>query len=75
MNDLQTLIDNYLYYCKSQKRLDPKTLKAYRIDLYQFMESISVSHVSNIDVPVLETTFLPCTPNIKPKRSNESWPL
>ncbi len=54
MNDLQTLIDNYLYYCKNQKRLDQKTLKAYRIDLCQFMESISVSHVSNIDVPVLE---------------------
>lgn len=33
MNDLQTLIKNYLEYCRRQKRLDEKTLKAYRIDL------------------------------------------
>lgn len=28
MNDLQILIDNYLEYCKSQKRLDSKTINA-----------------------------------------------
>lgn len=31
-----SIIENYLIYCKTQKRLDEKTLKAYRIDLTQF---------------------------------------
>ena len=35
MNNLQLLISNYLEYCKTQKRLDEKTLKAYIIDLKQ----------------------------------------
>ncbi len=38
MDTTQTLIENYLTYCSSQKRLDEKTLKAYRIDLRQFSE-------------------------------------
>ena len=38
MNELQTHITNYLNYCRAQKRLDEKTLKAYRIDLRQFTE-------------------------------------
>lgn len=54
MDNLQTLVDNYLVYCQDQKRLDSKTLKAYRIDLRQFGEHIPVSHVSDIDVNVLE---------------------
>ena len=37
MNDIQEHIKNYLTYCRSQKRLDEKTLKAYRIDLRQFI--------------------------------------
>ena len=36
MNNLQTHITNYLEHCRHQKRLDSKTLKAYRIDLQQF---------------------------------------
>lgn len=36
MNNLQTHINNYLEHCRHQKRLDSKTLKAYRIDLQQF---------------------------------------
>lgn len=54
MYDLKMLIDNYLEYCKNQKRLDNKTLKAYRIDLCQFVNNISVSSVSDISVDVLE---------------------
>ena len=33
MENLQTLTENYLEYCRTQKCLDEKTLKAYRIDL------------------------------------------
>ena len=37
MNNLQNHIENYLDYCRTQKCLDKKTLKAYRIDLSQFL--------------------------------------
>ena len=40
MNNLNEQISKYLEYCQYQKRLDEKTLKAYRIDLRQFTEQI-----------------------------------
>ena len=33
-------VESYLYYCKFQKELDDKTIKAYRIDLMQFSNFI-----------------------------------
>ncbi|MDE6406090.1 MAG: tyrosine-type recombinase/integrase [Lachnospiraceae bacterium] len=36
MNTLTTYITDYTEYCAYRKRLDPKTLKAYRIDLAQY---------------------------------------
>lgn len=36
MDNLQNYINGYLEHCCSQKCLNPKTLKAYRIDLQQF---------------------------------------
>ena len=36
MQDLQHLLSQYLWDCQYQKGLDPKTIKAYRIDLTQF---------------------------------------
>ncbi len=33
MNTLFTITKSYLKYCETQKRLDKKTLKAYRTDL------------------------------------------
>lgn len=36
MSNLNEYIEEYIEYCKYRKRLDPKTLKAYRIDLKQF---------------------------------------
>ena len=38
MDTLETCISSYLEYCNSQKCLDEKTMKAYRIDLRQFSE-------------------------------------
>lgn len=38
MKITQKKIDTYLNYCQYQKKLSPETLKAYRIDLRQFME-------------------------------------
>lgn len=36
MNTLENYISEYLEYCKYRKRLDDKTLKAYKIDLKQY---------------------------------------
>ena len=37
MENLEVTVRSYLEYCEVQKRLDEKTLKAYRIDLKQFL--------------------------------------
>lgn len=41
MLNLQQLITNYLDYCKYQKTLNEKSLKAYRIDLTQYADYMS----------------------------------
>lgn len=45
---MQALIIEYLKYCKTNKRLDDLTIKAYKIDLYQFS-----SHFDNADIAVV----------------------
>lgn len=40
MRTLQTITGEYLNYCKVHKNLDFKTIKAYRIDLTQFLSLI-----------------------------------
>ena len=45
MNTFNLYISDYITYCQQRKRLDPKTLKAYRIDLMQY------SHFSS-ELPV-----------------------
>lgn len=54
MNTLQTQIGNYLEYCRTQKRLDKKTVKAYRTDLRQFAEQISAPEIGELTAAVLE---------------------
>lgn len=53
MNNLQTVISHYLEYCKHQKQLDLKTLKAYQIDLKQFLK-----HTSNLNIDQITPTTL-----------------
>lgn len=48
----QFTIENYLEYCRIQKRLDSQTLKAYRIDLRQFSEQIWIIEASELTVPL-----------------------
>lgn len=67
MNTLQTHIDHYLTYCRYQKRLDEKTLKAYRIDLTQFLSRISCSTPAEIDSAILEDFIIKLHQNYKPK--------
>ena len=54
MENLQTLTENYLEYCRTQKCLDEKTLKAYRIDLRQFSEEPSLEEITEITTSDLE---------------------
>lgn len=67
MNELQTLMESYLEYCKHQKRLDQKTLKAYRIDLRQFSEQISCTQASDITPCILEDYIAKLHQQYKPK--------
>lgn len=55
MTNLQNQIENYLEYCGTQKCLDVKTLKAYRIDLRQFSEQISITETAEVTSVILET--------------------
>lgn len=47
MNTLNDYVAEYIEYCEYRKRLDQKTLKAYRIDLRQYadyLQNISEFH-------------------------------
>ena len=67
MSTLPTLIENYLEYCKYQKRLDSKTLKAYRIDLRQFSEQLCSTDLADITQFTLETYITTLHQKYKPK--------
>ena len=67
MKNLQTLIQNYLEYCSTQKCLDEKTLKAYRIDLRQFSEHICTTEVTEINSSTLETYIATLHQQYQPK--------
>lgn len=67
MSNLQTHIENYLKYCEEQKRLDYKTLKAYRIDLSQFCQNISTDNLADITSPILENYISELHKKYKPK--------
>ena len=54
MNNLQLHIVNYLSHCEHQKRLDSKTLKAYRIDLGQFSKSTGITDPIDVSSKILE---------------------
>lgn len=67
MNTLETNIQRYLSYCKEQKRLDDKTLKAYRIDLTQFSQLVKTKHIAELNVDALEKYIATLHQTFKPK--------
>lgn len=67
MNTLTTTIDNYLTFCKTQKRLDSKTIKAYRIDLRQFSECLKTDDITDITVDSIESFIASLHQSYKPK--------
>lgn len=72
MDNLKILTENYLEYCKTQKRLDPKTMKAYRIDLRQFSEWLPSTDVLEITPCILEAYIARLHQEYKPKTVKKS---
>ena len=67
MNDLQTLLTNYLEYCQRQKRLDEKTLRAYRIDLTQFFNHVRLTDILEVTPEILENFIAELHQTYRPK--------
>lgn len=67
MNDFNSLIQSYLDYCRYQKRLDTKTIKAYRTDLAQFAAEMPPMQPSEISPQILEQFIAGLHANYKPK--------
>lgn len=67
MDDLQKYVKNYLKHCREQKRLDEKTLRAYRIDLTQFCEYIQPANILETTPEVLENFIADLHQKYKPK--------
>ena len=45
MQSMTETINQYLKFCQHQKNLNRKTVKAYRIDLQQFMEFLNEQEI------------------------------
>ena len=67
MTDLKHIIENYLEYCNLQKRLDSKTIKAYKIDLKQFANIINMTDIYAISQKVIEKYIIQLHSKYKPK--------
>ena len=67
MTKLQTYAEDYLAYCQYQKRLDTKTLKAYRIDLTQFFSKVVATDIADITPDILEKFIAGLHQEYKPK--------
>lgn len=67
MNNLQTIITNCLDFCQYQKRLDTKTIRAYKIDLKQFSSMIYIDEISKITIEILEHFITTLHKTYKPK--------
>ena len=67
MTELQKQIANYLEYCEYQKRLDSKTLKAYRIDLRQFSEFFTETAILELSSALMEEYIVTLHQKYKPK--------
>lgn len=67
MNSMKTHIEAYLVHCELQKRLDAKTIKAYRTDLLQFSQITQALLPSEITPKVLESYIAHLNQTCKPK--------
>lgn len=54
MNNLQTFFEEYISFCQYQKRLDRKTLNAYKTDLKQFSQQLHSISIEAVTPDMLE---------------------
>ena len=67
MNKIHNDIDEYLIYCEAQKRLDIKTIKAYKIDLNQFSDKYNSYTLTDISSKLLEEYIANLHKTYRPK--------
>ena len=67
MNNLQTIFEEYITFCQYQKRLDQKTLNAYKTDLKQFSQHFHFISIENISPDILERYISHLHQSYKPK--------
>ena len=66
MKPIIQLVQDYLKICQFQKRLNPKTLKAYTIDLRQFCEFL-IYHHANLTRETLSSYIMNMNQHFKPR--------
>lgn len=64
---IHEFISEYLSYCESNKKLDFKTINAYRIDLLQFSQYYNCIEINDIQVKALENYISKLHEKYKPK--------
>ena len=64
---LKPLVSEYLNYCKLNKRLDEHTLKAYRTDLFQFIDQFNNMEIADISGNKLDAFIVSLHDKYKPK--------
>ena len=67
MNNIKKNIYHYLDYCENQKRLSPKTVRAYKTDLLQFINFMHSPNLSRIKSTDIENYIKSLHNNYKPK--------
>lgn len=67
MKNIKKNFNNYLNHCITQKRLDEKTIKAYRIDLSQFINKTNKISIDQLDICTLEKYIAFLNNTYKPK--------
>ena len=67
MKTLQTIFEEYITFCQYQKRLDKKTLNAYKTDLKQVSQQLHFTSIENVTPDAIENYISYLHQNYKPK--------
>ena len=70
MNNLQTFFEEYIAFCQYQKRLDRKTLNAYKTDLKQFSQQLHSISIEAVTPDMLEN-YISSPPELQAQNSKE----
>lgn len=67
MENFNAKFNNYIHFCKTQKCLDLKTIRAYTIDLSQFFDYIDNINIEDIESVNIESYISHLHSSYKPK--------